>query len=219
MTRPQVMPSAPRPAPKLILASSSPYRRLLLERLGIAFETASPDIDEDPLPGESPEAMALRLAEAKARRIAAERTDALIIGSDQIAVLDGRILGKPGGRAAAVEQLLASSGRTLPFLTAICVLNAASGRVQLDMVPTQVTFRRLGRAAIEGYVSRDRPYACAGALQVERLGIALLERIDSEDPTALIGLPLIRLARMLEAEGIELFTPRSEEPSSIEPLS
>ena len=197
--------SAPPRPPKLILASSSPYRRLLLERLGIEFETAAPDIDESPLPGEAPEAMALRLAEAKARRIAADRPEALIIGSDQIAVIDGRIIGKPGGHAAAIEQLLASSGRTLPFLTAICLLNAANNHVQLDMVPTQVTFRRLDRATIEGYVSRDRPYACAGALQVERLGITLLEHIDSEDPTALIGLPLIRLSRMLEAEGIDLY--------------
>lgn len=195
--------------PPLILASSSPYRRLLLARLGIDFDTASPDIDESPLPGEAAETMAPRLAEAKARRIAADRPGTLIIGSDQVAVLDGRIIGKPGGREAAIAQLLATSGRTLPFLTAVCLLNAATGRVQRALVPTQVTFRRLDRATVEGYVACEKPYACAGALQVEQLGITLLERIDSEDPTALIGLPLIRLSRMLEAEGIDLYAPRT----------
>lgn len=208
MTRQQDMPSEARPIPDLILASSSPFRRQLLGRLGIDFATASPDIDESPLSGEAAEAMALRLAEAKARRIAIAHPEALIIGSDQIAVLDGRIVGKPGGQAAAIEQLLAASGRTLPFLTAVCLLNAATGRLQCALVPTQVTFRPLDRATVEGYVAHERPYACAGALQVEQLGITLLERIDSEDPTALIGLPLIRLSRMLEAEGIDLYAGR-----------
>lgn len=192
--------------PDLILASSSPYRRLLLERLEIPFATATPDIDESPLPGEAPETMVLRLAEAKARRVAVDHPGALIIGSDQIAVLDGRIIGKPGSHEVAVAQLLASSERTVPFLTSLCVLNAATGRVQLDVATTQVTFRRLDRAMVEGYVARERPFACAGAIQVEKLGITLLDRIDSDDPTALIGLPLIRLARMLEAEGIDLYT-------------
>ncbi len=194
-----------RRAPDLILASSSPYRRLLLERLGIPFTVAAPDIDERPLPGEPPEAMVLRLAEDKARRVATDHPRALIIGSDQVAVLDGRIAGKPGGHEAAVAQLLASSGRTVPFLTALCVLDAASGRRQSEIVTTRVTFRELDRATVEGYVAVERPYACAGALQVEQLGITLLERIDSEDPTALIGLPLIRLGRMLAAEGINLY--------------
>lgn len=194
------------PQPRLILASSSPYRRLLLERLEIPFTTATPDIDESPLPGEAPEAMALRLAEAKARRVAVEYPAALIIGSDQTAVLDGRIVGKPGGREAAVAQLLASSGRTLPFLTALCLLNSATGAVQRDITTTRVTFRDLDRATVEGYVNRERPFACAGAIQVEKLGITLLDRIEGDDPTALIGLPLIRLARMLEAEGIDLYS-------------
>lgn len=194
-------PTSDRP---LILASSSPYRRLLLERLGLAFTCVSPDVDESRLPGEAPEVMAVRLAEAKARRIAADRPGALIIGSDQVAVLDGRVIGKPGSHESAVEQLLAASGKSLPFLTAVALLDAASGRMQTALVPTRVVFRRLDRDMVEGYLAREQPYACAGSLQVERLGIVLLEGIESEDPTALIGLPLIRLSRMLEAEGVDL---------------
>ncbi len=192
-------------SPDLILASSSPYRRLLLERLGLPFAIAVPDIDESPLPGETPEAMVLRLAEQKARRVAPTHPQGLIIGSDQVAVLDGRVAGKPGGHEAAVAQLLASSGRTVAFLTALCLLNAASGRSQAEVVTTRVTFRALDRETVEGYVAIERPYACAGALQVEQLGITLLERIESDDPSALIGLPLIRLARMLAAEGVDLY--------------
>lgn len=188
----------------LILASSSPYRHLLLERFGIPFSAHSPDVDETPLPGEAAEAMVVRLAEAKARRIADDHPDALIIGSDQVAVLDGRILGKPGNHANAVEQLLAVSGKTLPFLTALCVLDAASGRLQVGLVLTLATFRQMDPDRIEAYLRKEQPWACAGALQVERLGIVLLERLDSEDPTALIGLPLIRLSRMLEAEGVDV---------------
>lgn len=203
------MPTATGRAPRLILASSSRYRRLLLERFGIPFSALAPDVDESPLPGETAESMATRLAELKARRIAVDYPQALIIGSDQTAALDGRIVGKPGGRTAAIEQLLAASGRTVPFHTAVCVLNAASGTLRCELVPTHVSFRRLDRPTVEAYVDRERPYACAGALQVEKLGITLLERVDSEDPTALIGLPLIRLGRMLESEGVDLYRSKS----------
>jgi len=188
----------------IVLASSSPFRRALLQRLGIGFQVASPDLDESPKAGEAPEALVLRLAEAKAHAVSRAFPNALLIGSDQVAVMGNRIMGKPGGYEAAVEQLLASSGRMVRFLTAVCLLNAATGHTRIDMVPTMVKVRALDRDGIEDYVRREKPYGCAGSFQIEGLGIALVERIESEDPTALIGLPLISLTAMLRAEGIDV---------------
>lgn len=188
---------------KLVLASGSPYRRALLQRLGLDFETANPEVDERPLPGESPGAMVLRLAEAKARTLAPRHPDALIIGSDQCAVTeDGDILGKPGDADRAAEQLRRASGRSVRFLTGLCLLDTAGGTVQLDVVPFTVHFRSLSEAQIHRYLERERPYDCAGSFRSEGLGIALFRRLEGDDPNALIGLPLIRLVDMLEAAGM-----------------
>lgn len=198
---------SPHPLPPrkpLILASSSPFRQDLLRRLGLEFRALAPDVDERAREGEAPEALARRLAEAKARRIARDHPDALVIGSDQVAVLDGRPVGKPGDHAAAVAQLSAASGRTLRFITALCLLNVPEDRLQIDTVTCDVTFRQLSREAIESYLRREQPYGCAGSFKSEALGIALLERLGGPDPTALIGLPLIRLVGMLEEEGINV---------------
>lgn len=189
---------------RLILASGSPFRRELLSRLGVGFTAASPDVDERPLPGETAEALAGRLAESKARRVGEQHPGALIIGSDQVAELGGAILGKPGGRNAAIEQLSAASGRSVRFLTALCLLNVATGRIQHDLVPCTVVFRRLDRGTIERYLDREQPYGCAGAFKSEGLGVALVESMTGDDPTALIGLPLIRLTGMLAEEGVEV---------------
>lgn len=192
------------PPPPLVLASSSRFRQRLLQRLGLGFTAVSPAIDEQARAGETPEQLARRLAEAKARRVGLEHPDALIIGSDQVAVLNERIIGKPGSHEAAVEQLAAASGQTMHFFTALCLLNVAANRLQLDVVPFHVTFRKLTPMSIESYLRREQPYDCAGAFKSEGLGIALMERLDGTDPTALIGLPLIRLTRMLENEGIQI---------------
>ncbi len=192
------------PPPPLVLASSSRFRQALLRRLGLEFTALSPDVDERALDGETPEAQARRLAESKARRIAPDHPAALIIGSDQVAVLDGHRVGKPGSHSAAVAQLTAASGRTMQFYTALCLLNAANNRIQVDVVTCSVTFSRLDPEVIESYLRREQPYDCAGAFKSESLGIALLERIEGPDPTALIGLPLMRLARMIEAEGVKV---------------
>jgi septum formation protein len=190
-------------APPLILASSSVYRRALLERLNLPFTVCAPDLDEAALPGESAAARALRLAEAKARAVLPP-PPALVIGSDQVAELDGAHLGKPGGHASAVRQLRAARGREVVFHTALCLYNASSGAVQRAHVPTTVTFRELTDAQIERYLRLERPYQCAGSARVETLGIALARRIVADDPTALIGLPLIALVSMLQKEGIEV---------------
>ena len=187
----------------LILASTSPFRRELLARLGIPFGTASPGVDESHLPGESPRELVMRLAEAKARAAAADHPDALIIGSDQVACIDDLVLGKPGNRDAALEQLTRASGREVVFYTGLCLHNAASGRSQILCEPFRVRFRNLARAQIEGYLDRERPFNCAGSFKSEGLGIALFERLDGEDPNALIGLPLIRLVTMLAEEGVD----------------
>jgi len=187
---------------RLILASSSPYRRELLSRLGIPFEAVVPDVDETARPDETATALVERLALAKARAVAARHADAVIIGSDQAAVYDRRIVGKPGNYAAAVAQLRAASGRTVTLYTGIAVLNASTGRVQRDVVPYRVTFRRLSDDQIESYLRKEQPYGCAGSVRAEGLGIVLLERFEGDDPTALIGLPLICLVRMLENEAI-----------------
>lgn len=192
------------PSRRLILASSSPYRRQLLDRLAVAYTCISPDIDESPLPGEPPESTALRLAHAKAEKIAADCSDALVIGSDQVAVLNGTLIGKPGDHAGAREQLRAMSGNITVFHTAVCLLDADHGGLQSRVVPTRVRLRSLDDAEIERYLHRDRPYDCAGSAKIEALGIALVESVESEDPTALIGLPLIALCQMLRRAGMEL---------------
>ena len=190
------------PAQAVILASSSRYRVELLSRLRVPFTAVSPDIDESPQLNEPPEALALRLACAKAAAIAASYPDALIIGSDQVADLDGQPLGKPGGHKEAIRQLRTMSGRRAQFHTAVCLQNAATGHYQLENVLTLVTLRSLTNLEIECYLKLDQPYDCAGSAKVESLGIALAEAIESSDPTALIGLPLIALTRMLRNEGI-----------------
>jgi MAF protein len=187
---------------QLILASTSPYRRALLERLGLPFRQHAPEIDEQPLADESPRELVSRLALAKASAGAAQHPDALIIGSDQVALLDAEILGKPGTAANAVAQLTRLSGREVLFLTGLCVLNTATGRHSLEVVETPVSFRRLDRAQIVDYVAREQPLDCAGAFKSEGLGIALFESIGGADPNALVGLPLIALCGMLAAEGL-----------------
>jgi septum formation protein len=184
----------------IVLASTSPYRRELLQRLRLPFDVVAPAVDEARRPGEAPLALARRLAEAKAAEVAQRRPDAVVIGSDQVAELDGEPIGKPHAHAAALAQLERMQGRRLLFHTALAV--AAHGRVEVDSIPTTVTFRRLGRAALDAYLRADQPYDCAGAAKIESLGIALVERVESDDPTALIGLPLIRLTSMLQAAGV-----------------
>nr|WP_207162173.1 Maf family nucleotide pyrophosphatase [Thiocapsa imhoffii] len=196
------MASSQVPRRVLVLASTSPYRRALLERLGIPFHTAAPAVDEGARPGEPPQVLVLRLAEAKARAVAGQYPDALIIGSDQVACLDGEILGKPGTRARAIAQLERASGRTLLFQTGLCLLNTKTDVAQTLVEPVGVHMRRLTRAQIDGYLDREQPFDCAGSFKSESLGIALFERIECDDPNALIGLPLIRLTRLLEAAGI-----------------
>ncbi|OYD54231.1 septum formation inhibitor Maf [Thauera propionica] len=189
---------------KLVLASTSTYRRMLLERLSIPFTVARPDIDESPLSGESPAATAERLAAEKARAVARDWPDALIIGSDQVAHMGNEIFGKPGTESRAIEQLQRMSGQTVVFHTALALLNTRSGNVQIEGVPTSVRFRTLSDDEIRRYVAKERPLDCAGSAKSEGLGIALLDALSGDDPTALIGLPLIALSRMLRAEGVEL---------------
>ena len=186
-----------------MLASTSRYRRELLARLGLAFEVVAPHVDEDPLAGESPASMASRLALAKARAVAALRPEAVVIGSDQTATLDGTaIIGKPGTHERAVQQLRAASGRAMRYHTALAVVRRSSGFERVASVETLVRFRTLDDARIEAYLAREPAYDCAGSAKCEGLGIALLEAIEGPDPTALIGLPLIELAAALEAAGM-----------------
>ncbi|MFO1413987.1 MAG: Maf family nucleotide pyrophosphatase [Burkholderiales bacterium] len=192
-----------KPIPPLVLGSTSRYRRALLERLGMPFEVAAPAVDETALPGERPAQTALRLAEAKARAVAARYGDALVIGSDQVADCDGRPVGKPGDRERAFEQLRALSGRTVVFHTGLALVDAASGRCHRELVDVASTFRTLDDAQIARYLDREQPFDCAGSVKSEGFGIVLFDRIASDDPTALIGLPLIALARLLRAEGVE----------------
>ena len=194
--------TSPRNARALVLASSSPYRKALLERLGLPFTVAAPAIDESARPGEAPGDTAVRLAEAKARGVAAAHPDALIVGSDQVADFQGTAIGKPRDASDALEQLRAMQGRTIVFHTGLALLDARSGRCRRALVDVASTFRQLGDAALEAYLERDQPYDCAGSVKVETLGIALFTRVASDDPTALVGLPLIRLTDMLIAEGL-----------------
>lgn len=187
----------------VVLASTSPFRRELLQRIGIAFETAAPDVDESPLPGETPEMLVQRLSEAKARAIGKTR-QGLIIGSDQVATSGDEILGKPGTHENAIVQLRKLSGRLVTFQTGLCLLNSASNEMQVDVIPFRVQFRTLDEQQIERYLRADQPYNCAGSFKSEGLGITLFERMDGDDPTALIGLPLIRLTGMLMQAGVVL---------------
>lgn len=189
-------------SPLLVLASTSPYRKTLLARLGLSFETFAPEVDERPRDSEPPEQLVHRLARAKAQTASAVYPQALIIGSDQVAVLDGEILGKPGNHENAVRQLLRASGRAVDFFTGLCLLNSRTGAMQCDVVPFRVVFRTLNAQRIEDYLRREQPYNCAGSFKSEGLGIVLFERMQGDDPTALMGLPLIRLSRMLEQEGV-----------------
>lgn len=191
----------PRP---LILGSTSPYRRELLSRLRLPFETASPNVDETPTPGEAPRDLALRLALAKAQEVAKRHPEAIVIGSDQVADLNGHPLGKPGTHERAVAQLQQMRNQTVIFQTAVAVVCQASGFAQTELAAIEVRFRDLSDAEIERYLRAEQPYDCAGSAKSEGLGIALLDAIVSDDPTALIGLPLIHTSRLLRATGVTL---------------
>jgi septum formation protein len=194
--------------PRLILASTSRYRRELLERLRLPFDVESPHVDETPRPGERPANLALRLALAKAQAVAHRHPAAIVIGSDQVADLDGTPIGKPGSHERAVEQLQAMSGKTVVFQTAVAVVCAQRQFADSLLAPVTVRFRRLDEASIENYLRTEQPYDCAGSAKSETLGIALLEGIESDDPTALVGLPLIRTCALLRAAGIDPLHPR-----------
>ncbi len=190
--------------PALILASTSRYRRELLQRLRVPFDVASPEVDETPLPGEAPAALALRLARAKAMAVAERHPDAAVIGSDQVADLDGTPVGKPGTHERAVAQLQAMRGRAVVFQTAVSVVRLATGFERTLLAPVTVRFRALQDDEIERYLRAEQPYDCAGSAKSETLGIALLDAIESDDPTALVGLPLIRTCAMLRDAGLAL---------------
>lgn len=194
---------------KLVLGSSSPYRKELLERLGIPFECISADIDETRKDGENAEALCVRLAREKALKVKELAPDAIVIGSDQVAVLGDRILGKPHTHERAVEQLSAMQGQTVYFLTALCVVGA-DGKIFETMVPTVVTMKKLSRSTIEHYLDREQPFNCAGSAKIEELGIALMKEVRSTDPTALIGLPLIETVNLLAKAGLEVIDGISE---------
>ena len=186
----------------IVLASTSPFRKELLSRLGLPFETANPKTDETAQHGESPEATALRLSEAKARAVVTDYPKALIIGSDQVACLDGHTYGKPGTHENAVLQLQAMRGRTVNFFTGLCLLNARTGQAHVRGIPTFVTFRDLTDDEIENYLRKEQPYNCAGSAKSEGLGIAIIEKICGDDPNALVGLPLIALCDLLRIENV-----------------
>ena len=190
------------PPVTLVLASTSPYRRELLSRLGLPFSVASPDTDESPRPGEAAETLALRLAEAKARAVAPAYPQALIIGSDQVAIANGKIYGKPGTHERAVAQLQELSGQSVNFYTALCLYDSRNDSRQICGVPTQVKFRSLSNSEIEHYLAREPAYNCAGSAKSEGLGIALLDSLSGDDPNALVGLPLIALCAMLRQAGM-----------------
>jgi septum formation protein len=190
----------------LILASTSVYRRQLLSRLRVPFDVVAPGVDETPLPGESPATLALRLAHAKAQAVAAAHPQAWVIGSDQVADLHGTALGKPGSHARAVEQMRLMRGHSVVFQTAVCVAHALEGFAKTERVAVHVRFRDLTDADIENYLRIEQPYDCAGSAKSEALGIALLDEIVSDDPTALVGLPLIRTCRLLRAAGFDVLS-------------
>lgn len=202
----QTIPPTADPLPdgrQLVLASSSPYRKALLARLALPFITCAPQVEEAMEPGETASELVARLAHEKASAVS-RGSAALSIGSDQVATLDGRILGKPGNHEQAFAQLSGAMGRTVEFLTGLCLKDSLSGRAQIEVVSYCVTFRALSAEAIERYLAQERPYDCAGSFKSEGLGVALFESERGDDPTALIGLPLIRLVRFLEAEGVSV---------------
>ncbi len=188
----------------LVLGSSSPFRKELLQRLQLPFETCSPELDESPLPDETPQQLVERLSVDKARAVAQHYPDHLVIGSDQVAVNEGTVLGKPGSFERAAEQLAMASGKVVQFHTGLTLLNSRTGAVQSEVVPFAVHFRVLNEARISRYLQAETPYNCAGSFKSEGLGVTLFERLSGDDPSALMGLPLIRLIRMLEQEGVEV---------------
>jgi len=189
----------------LILGSTSPYRRELLERLRLPFEVQRPEVDETPLDGETPVALAQRLALAKAHAVAQRFPQAIVIGSDQVADLHGEPLGKPGNHPNAVAQLQRMRGQTVVFQTAVAVICQATGFAQCELAQVKVVFRRFSDASLQNYLLAEQPYDCAGSAKSEGLGIVLLERIDNQDPTALVGLPLLLTCRLLRAAGMPLY--------------
>lgn len=189
---------------KLVLGSTSPYRRQMLARLRVPFQVAAPEVDETPQAAETPQQLACRLAMAKARAVAAQFPACVVIGSDQVADLDGQALGKPGNHARATSQLQQMRGKTVIFQTAVAVVCSDTGFAQLDLAQVKVKFRELSDAEIEAYLRAETPYDCTGSAKSEGLGIALLESIDNDDPSALVGLPLIRTCRMIRAAGVKV---------------
>ena len=187
---------------QLVLASTSPFRKSVLEKLGLPFDCHAPEIDETPRPDETPAQLVERLSIAKAQAVAVHFKQGLVIGSDQVAVIDNAILGKPGNHENAVAQLERASGKTVTFLTGLALVNAESGSIQAEVLPFKVVFRQLTHLQIVNYLNAEQPYNCAGSFKSEGLGIALFERLEGDDPNTLIGLPLIRLIRMLEKEGV-----------------
>jgi septum formation protein len=204
MSKDNSTPLAPAFSRPLILGSTSRYRKELLSRLGLPFEVAAPEVDETPQPNEAPKDLALRLALAKARAVACKYPDAVVIGSDQVADLEGQALGKPGNHTNAVKQLQRMRGKTVIFQTALSVICVATGFEQTDLAAVRVTFRDLTDEETEAYLKAEEPYDCAGSAKSEGLGIALLATIENDDPTALVGLPLIRTCHMLRAAGVKL---------------
>ncbi len=202
----------PNENPTLVLASTSPFRRELLNKLGLPFETAAPDIDESPLPGEEPESLVKRLSLEKAKAVAADYPRALIIGSDQVACVDNQILGKPGSHQKAVQQLKLTSGKTVTFLTGLTLYDSVSGNSRTLCEPFHAHLRELTDMQIDNYLQREQPYNCAGSFKSESLGIALFSKLEGEDPNALVGLPLIRLIDMLQQFGVDVLSfPTSQE--------
>ena len=193
------------PTPKLVLGSSSPFRKMLLERLMVPFETSNPDIDESALDGETPIELVERLAIEKAKAVTKDHPNSLIIGSDQVALHGSDVVGKPHTHERAVEQLRSASGKKITLYTGLALVNSDTGNIQSEVVPFTVHFKQLSEHIIESYLRKEEPYNCAGSVKSEGLGIALMERFDGDDPNALIGLPLIRLVAMLENEHFPLF--------------
>jgi MAF protein len=196
----------PNENPTLVLASTSPFRRELLSKLGLPFATAAPDIDESPLPDEEPESLVKRLSLEKAKAVAADYPHALIIGSDQVACVDNKILGKPGSHQKAMQQLKLTSGKTVIFMTGLALYDSASGNSETSCEPFHAHLRKLTESQIDNYLQREQPYNCAGSFKSESLGIALFTRLEGEDPNALVGLPLIRLIDMLEQFGVDVLS-------------
>lgn len=196
---------SPVPAPpRLVLASTSPFRREILQKLAIPFDAAAPDTDETMMDKESPEALVSRLAESKARAVAHDWPNALIIGSDQVACVDGEILGKPGNRQNAMQQLMQAAGKAVTFYTGLCLLNSGSQQAQISCELFKVYFRQLNEAQIARYLDHEQPFNCAGSFKSEGMGITLFSKLEGDDPNTLIGLPLIRLVEMLGNEGVKL---------------